>query len=51
MPKLYADIGGARIRVVDTLSLEKDGKKYKVNGKLEDGVITLALKSDSFMGR
>ena len=48
--KLYADIGGARIRVVDTLSLEKDGKKYKVNGKLEDGVITLALKSDSFMG-
>ena len=48
--KLYADIGGARIHVVDTLSLEKDGKKYKVNGKLEDGVITLALKSDSFMG-
>lgn len=48
--KLYADIGGAQIRLVDTLSLEKDGKKYKVNGKLEDGVITLALDAETSMG-
>lgn len=48
--KLYADIGGAQIRLVDTLSFEKDGKKYQVNGKLEDGVITLALDTETFMG-
>ena len=50
LASLYADIGGARIRLVDTLSLEKDGKKYKVNGKLEDGVITLALDAETSMG-
>lgn len=48
--KLYADIGGAEIRLVDEISLEQDGKKHTANGYYEDGVITLALKSDSFMG-
>lgn len=48
--KLYVDIGGAKIRLVDELSVDIDGKKQKINGKLEDGVITLAVKSDSFMG-
>lgn len=48
--KLYADIGGARIRLVDEISFEQDGKKHTANGYYEDGVITLALKSDSFMG-
>ena len=50
MQKLYADIGGAEIRLVDEISLEQDGKKHTANGYYEDGVITLALKSDSFMG-
>ena len=48
--KLYADIGGAEIRLVDEISFEQDGKKHTANGYYEDGVITLALKSDSFMG-
>ena len=48
--KLYADIGGAEIRLVDEISIEQDGKKHTANGYYEDGVITLALKSDSFMG-
>lgn len=48
--KLYADIGGAEIRLVDEISVEQDGKKHTANGYYEDGVITLALKSDSFMG-
>lgn len=48
--KLYADIGGARIRLVDEISFEQDGKKNTANGYYEDGVITLALKSDSFIG-
>lgn len=48
--KLYADIGGAEIRLVDEISFEQDGKKHAANGYYEDGVITLALKSDSFMG-
>ena len=48
--KLYADIGGARIRLVDEISFEQDGKKHTANGYYEDGVITLALKSDSFIG-
>ena len=48
--KLYADIGGARIRLVDEISFEQDGKKHTANGYYEDGVITLAVKSDSFMG-
>ncbi|WP_337415647.1 hypothetical protein [Anaerotignum faecicola] len=48
--KFYVDIGGAKIRLVDELSVDIDGKKQKINGKLEDGVITIALKSDSFMG-
>ncbi|MGN0133360.1 MAG: hypothetical protein ACI4AO_01435, partial [Anaerotignum sp.] len=48
--KLYADIGGAQIRLVDEISFEQDGKKRYANGKIEDGVITIALKNDSFMG-
>ena len=48
--KLYAAIGGAEIRLVDEISFEQDGKKHTANGYYEDGVITLALKSDSFMG-
>lgn len=48
--KLYADIGGAEIRLVDEISFEQDGKKHTANGYYEDGVITLAVKSDSFMG-
>lgn len=48
--KLYADIGGARIRLVDEISFEQDGKKHTANGYYEDGVITLAVKSDSFIG-
>lgn len=48
--KLYADIGGAEIRLVDEISFEQDGKKHTVNGYYEDGVITLAVKSDSFIG-
>lgn len=48
--KLYADIGGAEIRLVDEISLEQDGKKHTANGYYEDGVITLAVKSDSFIG-
>ena len=48
--KLYAEIGGAEIRLVDEISIEQDGKKHTANGYYEDGVITLALKSDSFMG-
>ena len=48
--KLYADIGGAEIRLVDEISFEQDGKKHTANGYYEDGVITLALKSDSFIG-
>ena len=48
--KLYADIGGAEIRLVDEISFEQDGKKHTANGYYEDGVITLAVKSDSFIG-
>lgn len=48
--KLYADIGGAEIRLVDEISFEQDGKKHAANGYYEDGVITLAVKSDSFIG-
>lgn len=48
--KLYADIGGAEIRLVDEISIEQDGKKHTANGYYEDGVITLAVKSDSFIG-
>lgn len=48
--KLYADIGGAQIRLVDEISFEQDGKKRYANGKIEDGVITIALKNDSFLG-
>lgn len=50
LASLYADIGGARIRLVDEISFEQGGKKHTANGYYEDGVITLALKSDSFMG-
>lgn len=48
--KLYADIGGAEIRLVDEISVEQGGKKHTANGYYEDGVITLAVKSDSFIG-
>ena len=48
--KLYADIGGAEIRLVDEISFEQDGKKHTANGYYEDGVITLAVKADSFIG-
>ena len=48
--KLYADIGGAEIRLVDEISFEQDVKKHTANGYYEDGVITLAVKSDSFIG-
>lgn len=48
--KLYADIGGAEIRLVDEISFKQDGKKHAANGYYEDGVITLAVKSDSFIG-
>lgn len=48
--KLYADIGGAEIWLVDEISFEQDGKKHTANGYYEDGVITLAVKSDSFIG-
>lgn len=50
LASLYADIGGARIRLVDEISFEQGGKKHTANGYYEDGVITIALKSDSFMG-
>lgn len=50
LASLYADIGGARVRLVDEISFEQGGKKHTANGYYEDGVITLALKSDSFMG-
>lgn len=50
LASLYADIGGARIRLVDEISFEQGGKKHTANGYYEDGMITLALKSDSFMG-
>lgn len=50
LASLYADIGGARIRLVDEISFEQGGKKHTANGYYEDGVITLAMKSDSFMG-
>lgn len=50
LASLYADIGGARIRLVDEISFEQGGKKHTANGYYEDGVITLAVKSDSFMG-
>lgn len=50
LASLYADIGGARIRLVDEISFEQGGKKRTANGYYEDGVITLALKTDSFPG-
>ena len=50
LASLYADVGGARIRLVDEISFEQGGKKRTANGYYEDGVITIALKSDSFMG-
>lgn len=50
LASLYADVGGARIRLVDEISFEQGGKKHTANGYYEDGVITLALKTDSFMG-
>ena len=50
LASLYVDIGGARIRLVDEISFEQGGKKRTANGYYEDGVITIALKSDSFTG-
>lgn len=46
--KLYADIGGAQIRLVNKIDQTVEG--YKVNGYQEGDTITIALNADSFLG-
>lgn len=50
--KLYADITGVRFRLVNEITEEIDGEKFSGNGYWDpnDHMITLALKTDSFMG-
>lgn len=48
LAKLYAEIGGARIRLVDKIASPVEGTK--VNGYQDGDTITIALNADSFMG-
>lgn len=46
--KLYADIGGAQIRLVNKIKSPVEGQK--INGYQQGDIITIALDAESFLG-